>query len=505
MSIPLFYVGFTMLWVLMLVSFTNETFAIGLGLLSLLVCFAFYRNKTVLVVFAASFVACSLFVLKTEFYQKPALEFVGETVTIEGTIVSDEGLSDSGANRYVVKVTSGPLKGYKIRLSSKNFSGSIDDIVSFSAKVYSIDYLKHRDIFLGCYTYGDITSTESSTFSFRKLAFNIRSYLSTELGLMLPSDEASVLLGMLIGDKSKLSDSVYSSFQSAGVVHLLAVSGFHTSLWSMIIYRELLKRGLNLRVSAVVSILFIALFIGVTGFSKSTVRAGIMLMVFFVGRVLSRQPDSKNSLGLAAIVVLILNPFAGGDTGFLLSFFSTLGILTVYPALLKSIRPKIKTLVPNFYVRQRVESVISIILISISAFIFTLPLVMLLIGNVSLISPISNLLVTTVASASIFLSGVALILSKIPVLCAFENPLLLVCGLMVRYVIWASTFLSSLSFATTDVSVDFVKVAVAATVILVGFAVLLRAKPKRTAVLSSVFLILSVIAHYLVEYIETLN
>ena len=509
MSIPLFLVGFTFVWTLMLISLTSESFALWFGGISLVIAvvLAFFerarRDKTVIVALLSVAFACAIFLLKSEFYYKPALNLCDSVAEVKGQVVGFDTKSDSGADRYIVKVTEGPLKGYKIRLSSKYATCELCDYVSLKGKIYELNSsLKAKDLYVGTYTYGDIEITPCDNPTVkdkaRLLSYNVRNYLESELKRYLPKDYSLTLLGMLVGEKSKLPDEIYESFQKTGIVHLLAVSGFHTTLWSMIIYRFLLKRGLGLKVSSIISILFVLLFMGLTGFSKSTIRAGIMIIIFFFGRVVSRQPDSKNSLGFSAIIIILLNPFVGGDTGFLLSFFSTLGILVVFPELQRKVRPLLKRTIHNFILRQKIDDIISVVLVTLSTLCFTLPLIMLLIGDMSVVSPLTNLLTTSVASTAIFFSGVAVIISKIPVLCAFENPLLLISGFIMKYVIYISTMLSNWSFASISLENDFIYITVSAVIILIGFSIMIRASKKRTILLGAMIFIVSIITHYLV-------
>ena len=498
MSIPLFVIGFSMIWILMLASLVPIKFVYIFGA----ICFALLllsltskrtrENVTVPVVLATVVLSCALFSLKYNFDYLPTVSHVGEICEIKGTVTEVESKSDSGSNRYIVKVKEGPLKGHKLRLSSKYSTCDLYDEISFKGKVYLLDY-KSKGVYVGAYPTGDIEIE-----SFDGKTFDIGTYVENELKCFLPSDYALVLKGMLIGDKSNLPDDIYEKFQKVGIVHLLAVSGFHTSLWSMIIYRALLKNGISRKFSAGLCIVFIIFFLGLTGFSKSTIRASLMLIIFFGGRMTKRQNDSKNSLGLAAIIVLLINPFAGADVGFLLSFFATLGILTLSPSMQKYARAKLKKWIKNYEVRQKVESLVTVVFVSISAFAFTLPIIMLFIGELSLVSPLSNLLTTTLAGDAILLSGIAIVLSKIPILSTFENPLLLLSGLIVKYTLFMSDLLLKIPFCSVDISENFMVVTISAIMILIGSSFILNADKRKTAILSTLILTASIITHYLV-------
>lgn len=514
MSAPLFYIGFTLLFVTMILSLMPEAFAFYLGLfaLGMFLIYCLRKKRTVCVVLASIFAACLLFFVKTEFDYKPVTENVGKTIDVQGQVVGFDKKSDSGMERYIIKVFDGPLVGKTLRLTTKDNSAHLNDLVEFKGKISALsgNYFKARNMYVGSFSYGKIVVTRYEDVYtlmpiYKRFLSFIRakttaasSYLETRLLVDLPSDYAYVLFGMLIGETDSLPQIIYENFQRVGIVHLLAVSGFHTSLWSMLFYRTLLKRGMNMRLSAALTVGFVLIFLALTGFSKSTIRASVALIVFFLGRILSRQSDSKSSLGLAAIIIIVLNPFAGGDTGFLLSFFSTLGILTVFPIMLGRTREFLRARINNREICDRVLNVFSILLITVSTLLFTLPVTMITIGEVSLISPLTNLLVTSVASLAIMLSGVAIFVSPIPFVNAFEKPLMLISALIIKYVINVASWISTFSFSSVDISSGYAMVSIAAVLVLIGCALILRANPRRTTLLSFVILLASVVTHYLV-------
>ena len=115
-----------------------------------------------------------------------------------------------------------------------------------------------------------------------------------------------------------------------------------------------------------------------------------------------------------------------------------------------------------------------------------------------MISPLTNLLVSSVASLAIMLSGLAVVASFIPVISAFEKPLMLVSALIIKYVVNVSAWISTFSFSSVDISSGYAMVTVAAVLILIGFSLMLKANFKRTVLLSFVIVFASVITHYLV-------
>ncbi len=487
-----------------------------------------------LVFFSVCF-ACVLFMAKTEVSYNPATriaeQFENEKVTVSGQIVEILPKSESGNKRYVVEVDSLvndkvvnrdncengnydngkiglPFGGMKIMLSSKYFKGELNDFVSFDSKLYVlgnvendstvsnksaiINYYRSKGYYIGAYVYEDVERTSfedalSSASIFGKLEAKmraglaeIREYTRLKLRKYLQDDYAGVTLGMLIGDKSELPEEYSESFTKAGIVHLFSVSGFHMSLWSEIVYKRLLKSGFGKRLSSLMSIIFVLLFMAVTGFSRSTIRAGIMMMVFFFGRMMFRDSDSLNSLGLSACVITLANPFCAGDVGFLLSFFSTLGIIVGVKRLMRPVHMYLRR-INNYERREQVAGVISGVAVSLCAFVFTFPFVAIFIGDVSLIAPLTNLLTGTAASALVLLSGIGVFLSTLPLIRMFCYPVFLATGLLAKYIVTVTTVLSQIPYVYVGADADFITVALAAVLVLCATAFLLPSAEKHNA------------------------
>lgn len=156
--------------------------------------------------------------------------------------------------------------------------------------------------------------------------YRIRMALARQLRNYLPRSLGGIESAMLLGDKSRLTDTVQKNFQLAGVSHLLAISGLHLALLCGLLsfggdrtlkfHRPLLL----LRGILIVSYMFL------TGMPVSVQRAGFVFLVGLVGCFLVQPPDALNSLGLAAIVLGIACPYAPCDLGFQLSFAGVLGV-----------------------------------------------------------------------------------------------------------------------------------------------------------------------------------
>ncbi len=543
---PLFLIGFSSLWALLIITLVPPdkavVAAVGLFVISTVLFFVTVfikstRNEKLFpIAFASVALISALFLIKTHFIYNPVTALCGNTYEVTGHVVSVSGKSSSDLYVCTVKVeeikqagtkntiddsehSKNRTKNFKIKLSSKTYEGKINEKISFAGKLYipgksfeeddprtsasMVNYYKAKDIFVGVTAYSGVKVHEGGNYSkIPEFAYNVRKYIEKTVGEYIAKDYAGVLVGMLTGDKSEISDEIYDSFKTAGVVHLLSVSGFHCSLWGMLVYRQLLKVGIGKRFSACMTIVFLIVFTVVTGVSKSTVRAAVMLIVFFVGRVFTRDPDSINSLGFAALLIVLFNPFVCGDTGFLFSFFSTLGIFVFYPSLKKKVRPAIKKKIHNFYVRQRINSLSDILLISICTMIFNFPFVMLFIGNTSLVSPLANLVVTPLSSLAIFFTGVGTVIDTLPTIGIFSRPVFLVAGVCSKVIVFVCEKISLIPFASVFVGDGTTALTVCSVILMVAFTLLSKkVRPAFAVGVCTAFFVVSEALYVLLSYI----
>ncbi|WP_039766930.1 DNA internalization-related competence protein ComEC/Rec2 [Caldicellulosiruptor sp. F32] len=200
---------------------------------------------------------------------------------------------------------------------------------------------------------------------------------------------SSLLNGLILGNKSTIPDDVYKDFQRSGLAHLLAVSGGNVGVlcaFVEIFFRRVLRvygRGVNLIIIGV-----IVIFAIITGLSASVVRASIMAIIYYLGRIIYRNPDTLNSLAVAALLMLLVNPLYLFDIGFQLSFLSVLSIVIFYRRIYEYF---IKVKIPT--------SISSLCAVSISAQILILPLLAYYFCEVSLVSFLTNLIAVPLAGA----------------------------------------------------------------------------------------------------------
>lgn len=387
---------------------------------------------------------------------KPAESLCGNEVTVEGEIIA-EPYRAYGQYYTVIKTETinGERQKVKIRLSS-NSSQNIEpgDKVTCTLKPYlltdSSGKNKADGIFIGGYM-GDSAKIESGNkISLSRITYKVRNYLLSNISYALPGDEGELLKGMLLGNKTGVPEEINESFRHVGLSHLFAVSGLHLSIWVGLFSYIKFKRNSFRVMMRVVSALFILFFMAVTGFTSSVFRAGIMTLVFLAAQGLGRKADGINSLGLAAVILCLINPYSCLELSFLLSFSATLGILICYTPI-ESLGERLQCRL-NGIVGKPLKWIITAGAVSLSASIFTFPVASIVFGEISAVSPFANLIVPSLGAVSMISGGLAAVFPSNPIFFFITKPLFLLCGIINNFIIKFCMWLGGLEFSHFRIS-----------------------------------------------------
>lgn len=150
--------------------------------------------------------------------------------------------------------------------------------------------------------------------------YRVQQFIKKRITIQYNENQAAFLQGMFLGDKSLLDNSVKDAFKESGMVHLLAVSGLHISLFGGSLYKLLRKIGLGFLSSGMLGLSIAFLYGGLTGSSLSTVRAVFMLGIYLLAQVLGEAYDLLSCVSFAGTCLLLYHPFFILSGGFLLSF-----------------------------------------------------------------------------------------------------------------------------------------------------------------------------------------
>jgi competence protein ComEC len=211
----------------------------------------------------------------------------------------------------------------------------------------------------------------------------IKSQLESSLNRSIAEPHVSVLQALVIGNRRGIPESVLDDVSSAGLSHIIAISGMHIAIIVMVIMYLSIFFGLIREKAFWVALVFIVFYIAMIGFPASAARGAIMALLVLYAGVIGRLNYSINAILFAAAVMLMVNPkLLLYDIGFQLSFMAVLGIMYLMP-ILKN----------KFASWPGSRSLKNIIIVTLSAQIMTLPLIVYYFHNFSVLSVVSNILV----------------------------------------------------------------------------------------------------------------
>ena len=212
---------------------------------------------------------------------------------------------------------------------------------------------------------------------------------------------------LIYGNRDELPYSFTSAFKELGISHMLAISGMHFSVVVGLLAIILSKARIKKQFSLIFLTLFVIFYAFLAGFSPSVIRAAFMLLLSYASFIFGKKADSVTSLFIAVFLICLISPYAIYDVGMLLSFLSTLGILIVALPINERLRQnKITKIKPIF-------TILSALNITLSAVLFTLPIVHFCFGYISYVSPVANLLFTPLIKAVMYLLPFLIVFSPV--------------------------------------------------------------------------------------------
>jgi len=316
---------------------------------------------------------------------------------IVATVVSNKKESEY-KNSYEIKLEEYKNVKFILRISkSKNINLNYADKI----KVYGEYIMPEQARNYGGFNYKEYLKTEAiyGIFEADKVEIlehnnlsmiaiftnNLKQKIISNINTILPEKTKDLFLGILIGYDENLSEEIEESFRKSSLTHLLAVSGSHivyiiTGLSYILRILKIPKRIREILIS-----IFLIIFMYIVNFSASVVRASIMGIILLFSLIFYRKNDLLTTISLSILLILLENPYKILNIGLLLSYFATLGIIC--GTKLKSKEEQNNTLLKNIlnYLKD-------LILITVYANIFVIPITLYNFNTISLTFVISNLI-----------------------------------------------------------------------------------------------------------------
>jgi competence protein ComEC len=155
-----------------------------------------------------------------------------------------------------------------------------------------------------------------------------RSKSIKQLEAHFTQNTAGLMNALVFGYREKIETKTLESYQKLGLTHLLAVSGFNVGIVSYFLYLLFVRIGIVKELAYILIVIFLPIYIVLTGGESSIVRAGIMGMLALCLIVFQKKINPAVLLSIVCITMLSWNPLYAFDLGFQLSFLMTFVLIT---------------------------------------------------------------------------------------------------------------------------------------------------------------------------------
>ncbi len=275
------------------------------------------------------------------------------------------------------------------------------------------NYLAGKQIFASAFIHSNecqIDHTRSTWSKIRYFPLKVQQKaLRTFEQSTVSGDEYAVLAALTLGNKQLLNDDLRTAYSSAGVMHLLAVSGLHVGIIMAVLgfMFSFLGKKRNGKIFKNALIIFCLWFYAaIVGFSPSVTRATVMFTFVLLGQMSQRRISIYNSLAASAFFLCIINPLLLFDIGFQLSYGAVLSIVYFQPPLQRL-----------WYIKNKfLNAIWGLATVSFAAQIGTLPITLLYFHQFPNYFLLANVSVITLTAFIVYTAVVFLAVSAVPYL-----------------------------------------------------------------------------------------
>jgi competence protein ComEC len=220
----------------------------------------------------------------------------------------------------------------------------------------------------------------------KRFVYRLRHKIDRIIEKEMSPYSASILSAIILGERHNLSDHLREAMVRSGTVHIIAISGLHVGLVSLIVLIALKMMRIPGRLCYTITIFVLIMYCVLTGARTPVVRVTIMALIVFFGYIIDRRANIYNVLAAAALPILLYNPHQLFNISFQLSFVSVLSISGLSPKIDSFLFSKIKK-------SSRMRILATLFSASLAAWIGLLPLIGYYFDIVSPIAILANMIV----------------------------------------------------------------------------------------------------------------
>jgi competence protein ComEC len=385
----------------------------------------------------------------------------GQELAVTGRIIDDPIYHKSGQKEFhidnlsLLEPTNRHVSG-RIRIRSHNANNVYrGDYISVTGKLFRAIGSRH-----GTIQYAGIALQARDP----TLADKFRQNFFAAVRSKIPEPQSALGLGFLVGGSNALDSELSEDLRTVGLTHIVAVSGYNLTIIVLIIGR--LTANSSKRNSLLLSLGLIAFFLLLTCSAPSIVRASIVSGLSLVAWYYGRKFNAIVLLLLSASISVLYNPiYLWKDIGWYLSFAAFFGVLVLAPQatarIYKNTEPKLLG---------------QILIETCCAQLLTLPIIMYIFGDVSVISIMANMLVlpfVPLAMALVFATGMSTMLTI-----TFSGLIALPARWLLGYIVAVTELLAKVSWALVEININLGQL-VTIYLLIVAVCFLLYAKNRQ--------------------------
>lgn len=399
-----------------------------------------------------------------------------EKLTMEGVIDETPLESPDGqvlivAIRHIIEANKDlPVEGKVMLTVRVNYPRQYGDFIRFRSRLRkphnfhnpgSFDYEKHlraQGIMVQgtVYAPSDMVLIKTGLGNPFKMGLErLRSRLRQVIAENSSTPEREIIQALLLGETKQIPPLIRENFNRTGTSHILAISGLNVAMvasftifLTMVIMKSspyLLLRFNAVRVATFVALVPVIIYALIAGLGISVIRATIMLLVFLLAILLRKDRDLFNTLALAALIILLISPYALFDVSFQLSFVAVASLIFVSPiltTLFRSGQTEGKAATVSLP-RKILHTLLLFICVTLSATLGTLPIIASSFNGLSTITLLANLIIVPLLGMVALTTGIAVIIT-LPLSSALAGLLVQLTSLPAGLSVAVINFLASL-------------------------------------------------------------
>lgn len=284
----------------------------------------------------------------------------------------------------------------------------------------------------------------------------------------LEDSNLQLIAALAFGDKSLLDEETKGNFQTAGAMHILAVSGLHVGIVNGILFFifGFIRKKEHLWIKIVCCILGIWAYACLTGMSPSVQRASIMCSMVSMALILKRNTSTYNSLAAAAFISLLISPNDLFSVSFQLSYIAVLSIVYFGQKIQNLISPE--SIVGGY--------IWGIIAVSIAVQIGTMPLTLLYFGAIPTYSLITNIVVIPLSFLIVLCVVLSLATSWLPIV---SNLCICILNFLTNYLQDAIADINTFPHPQIHLSINFSQSIISYCIITISIVIIEMTRTKK--------------------------